>query len=49
MMSNKNGSAVETAPEFLDFGGKAMNQMQVNEEDVSRADLLIKATYDCLR
>jgi len=28
--------------------GYAMNQMQVNEDDVPRAELLVKATYDCL-
>jgi len=28
--------------------GYAMNQMQINQDDESRAGLLIKATYDCL-
>jgi CubicO group peptidase (beta-lactamase class C family) len=28
--------------------GYAMNQMQVNEDDVPRAELLVKATYACL-
>jgi len=28
--------------------GYAMNQMQINQDDASRAELLVQATYDCL-
>jgi CubicO group peptidase (beta-lactamase class C family) len=46
--SGAGGSVGFADPETNIAFGYAMNQMQVNEEDVSRADLLVKATYDCL-
>src|SRR4030042_2119465 len=42
------GSVGFADPETNIAFGYAMNQMQVNEEDVSRAELLVKATYACL-
>jgi CubicO group peptidase (beta-lactamase class C family) len=46
--SGAGGSLGFADPETNIAFGYAMNQMQVNEEDVSRAELLVKATYDCL-
>jgi len=42
------GSVGFADPETNIAFGYAMNQMQVNEDDVSRAELLVKATYACL-
>ena len=46
--SGAGGSVGFADPEANIGVGYAMNQMQVNEDDESRAQLLIKATYDCL-
>jgi len=46
--SGAGGSVGFADPEANIGVGYAMNQMQVNENDEPRAQLLIKATYDCL-
>ncbi len=46
--SGAGGSIGFADPDANIAVGYAMNQMQVNEEDVPRSQLLIKATYDCL-
>jgi CubicO group peptidase (beta-lactamase class C family) len=47
--SGAGGSMGFADPETNIAFGYAMNQMQVNEEDVPRAELLVKATYGCLK
>jgi CubicO group peptidase (beta-lactamase class C family) len=46
--SGAGGSVGFADPEANLGVGYAMNQMQVNEDDESRSELLIKATYECL-
>jgi CubicO group peptidase (beta-lactamase class C family) len=46
--SGAGGSLGFADPEARLGFGYAMNQMQVNEEDVPRSELLVKAAYKCL-